>query len=138
MSFARKWMELHIIMLSKISQTQKDGVTNFPMYVESRFCLNKKHKGEKKVGGYNLETNLYLFLHVVYDNFYTIMAELSGCKGRKHIKIVHTIHLLFQIKSMKLSAGSLKVLKIFFKPLEKLTKINETNHQNHKLKRQHL
>jgi hypothetical protein len=114
MSFARKWMELHIIMLSKISQTQKDGVTNFPMYVESRFCLNKKHKGEKKVGGYNLETNLYLFLHVVYDNFYTIMAELSGCKGRKHIKIVHTIHLLFQIKINEIECWFTESIKNIF------------------------
>jgi hypothetical protein len=36
MSFARKWMELKIIMLSEISQTHKDKCHNFLSYVKPR------------------------------------------------------------------------------------------------------
>jgi hypothetical protein len=36
MSFADKWMEVKIMMLSKASQAQKDWVICFPSYVEAR------------------------------------------------------------------------------------------------------
>jgi hypothetical protein len=36
MSFAGKWMELEIIMLSEINQTQKTSITHFLSYVESK------------------------------------------------------------------------------------------------------
>jgi hypothetical protein len=36
MLLAGKWMELEIIILSEVSQVQKDKSTRFPSYVEGR------------------------------------------------------------------------------------------------------
>jgi hypothetical protein len=46
--FGGKWVKLEIIMLSKISQIQKDNVTCFLSYVESKY------------------TYIYIYLYILY------------------------------------------------------------------------
>jgi hypothetical protein len=48
--FAGKWMELEIIMLSEISQTNKDKYHMFFSYAESRALQKKKKEWHKCKG----------------------------------------------------------------------------------------
>jgi hypothetical protein len=63
MLFAGKWMELEIIMLSEVSQVQKDKVFSYMWKVD----LNDKH--------------IHKYKHYHIYNMFVIVEQFEGTKG---------------------------------------------------------